>query len=43
MFCNIGYGIGMYILIFKQWVTAYQLPDLLGPGIQQKKIKNLED
>lgn len=23
MFCNIGYGIGMYILIFKQWVTAY--------------------
>ena len=33
MFCNLGYGFGMYILLIKQWITAYQLPTLLGPGI----------
>ena len=33
MFCNIGYGFGMYILIIKQWITAYQLSTILGPGI----------
>jgi hypothetical protein len=33
MFCNLGYGFGMYILLIKQWIAAYQLPTLLGPGI----------
>ena len=44
MFCNIGYGFGMYILLIRQWIAAYQLPTLLGPGIQKKlKITEVED
>lgn len=36
MVCEYAYGLGMYILMARQWQTSFFLPVLLGPGAQAK-------
>lgn len=43
----LGYGYGMYIISVRQWMTAWRLPLIIGPGvgttINSSEVENFEN
>lgn len=31
--CHMGYGLGYFVLVFRQWIMSVHLDNIMGPGI----------